>query len=434
VSHPQDLSLVEQAGAIARGDLDPSDVLEATLARLAERDGPINSTPVVFESESRAMLASAPHGPLYGVPLTVKDMYALPWRAARNGTAFDLMAATTSSTYRRLRDAGAVIVGVANQHEFGVGTTGDRSAYGRVANPWNHDHCPGGSSSGGAAAVAARLVGASLASDSGGSTRLPASYCGVTGLKVTYGALAYDGYFGASTTFSAPGVLARDTADARLLAGAVLGRPLASEGVERLRVGLLDPYWDNVDPAVASACRDALDESRWDLSEVRLTHAELAAAASIARLTAEIPAPEREVLASLAPATRALVIAAQLMPAGLVPLADRVRAALRQGVADLFSHYDLLATPTTPTSAPLYDQPFLTLPAGPVPVDSANMRQACLANVTGQPAISVSVGRDANGLPMGLQLFAPWGREELLLNAAAHLEVTSERRHFEFPS
>ena len=434
MSHPQDLSLVEQAGAIARGDLDPFEVLDATLARLAERDGPINSTPVVFESESRAMLASAPRGPLYGVPLTVKDMYALPWRAARNGTAFDLMAATTSSTYRRLRDAGAVIVGVANQHEFGVGTTGDRSAYGRVANPWNHDHCPGGSSSGGAAAVTARLVGASLASDSGGSTRLPASYCGVTGLKVTYGALPYDGYFGASTTFSAPGVLARDAADARLLAGVVLGRPLSNEGAATLRVGLLDPYWNNVDPAVAAACRDALDESRWDLSEVRLAHAELAAAASIARLTAEIPAPEREVLASLAPATRALVIAAQLMPAGMVPLADRARAALRQGVADLFSHYDLLVTPTTPTSAPLFDQPFLTLPAGPVPVDSANMGQACLANATGQPAISVSVGRDVDGLPMGLQLFAPWGREDLLLNAAAHLEVTSERRHLEFPS
>src|SRR5674476_539363 len=118
MSHPQDLSLCEQATAIARGDLNARELLSATLSRIGERDATINSTPVVFENESRTMLVDAPRGALHGVPITVKDMFALPWRAARNGSECDLISATASGPFRRLRDAGAVVVGIANQHEF----------------------------------------------------------------------------------------------------------------------------------------------------------------------------------------------------------------------------------------------------------------------------------------------------------------------------
>ena len=167
--------------------------------------------------------------------------------------------------FRLLRDAGAVLVGVANQHESGMGTTGTISAYGRHANPWNPTHCPGGSSGGSAAAVAARLVAGSIGSDSGGSTRLPAAYCGVVGLKITYGSVPYDGYFGLGTTFSAPGALCRDAADTRLLTEAMLGRPLGPSDDDRLRVGVVDePFWSDSDPAVAAACRQAIDAAGWD--------------------------------------------------------------------------------------------------------------------------------------------------------------------------
>ena len=173
MSHPQDLSLHEQAAAIARGDLDPTELISTTLLRIVERDGPINSTPVVFEEESMAMLHDAPRGALYGVPITVKDMFALPWRAARNGTTIDLIPAGASGPYRNLRDSGVVVVGIANQHELGLGSTGTQSAYGPMRNPWSPQNCAGGSSGGSAAAVSARLVAGSLASDSAGSTRLP---------------------------------------------------------------------------------------------------------------------------------------------------------------------------------------------------------------------------------------------------------------------
>src|SRR4051812_32741352 len=162
MTHPQDLSLRAQADAIQKGELDAVELLDATIDRLHGRDRDLNSTPVVFDDESRRMLADAPPGPLPGVPLTIKDMYALPWRAARNGTPLDLFPACESGAFRRLRDAGAVIVGVANQHEAGMGTTGALSAYGPHRNPWQPDHCPGGSSGGSAAAGAAPLVRGSV--------------------------------------------------------------------------------------------------------------------------------------------------------------------------------------------------------------------------------------------------------------------------------
>ena len=158
--HPQDLSLRAQAEAIATGELDATELLEATLARIEERDPPINSIADTFGAESARMLAEAPEGPLHGVPIAIKDQFALPWRAPRDGAyrTPSGIGPGESALYRRLRDAGAVIVAVTNMHEFGLGSTGHISIYGPCGNPWNAAHCAGGSSGGSAAAVGARLV------------------------------------------------------------------------------------------------------------------------------------------------------------------------------------------------------------------------------------------------------------------------------------
>jgi Asp-tRNA(Asn)/Glu-tRNA(Gln) amidotransferase A subunit family amidase len=430
MSHPQDLSLHEQAAAIVRGDLDPSELISTTLLRIVERDGPINSTPVVFEEESMAMLHDAPRGALYGVPITVKDMFALPWRAARNGSERDLISATASGPFRRLRDAGAIVVGVANQHELGMGTTGTISAYGPMGNPWNPATCAGGSSGGSAAAVSARLVAGSLASDSAGSTRLPASYCGVVGLKLTYGSVPYDGYFGASTTFSAPGVIARDAGDARLLAEALLDRPLASSSGAPLRVGVVrTPFWDDVDPEIAVACESALRDAEWNVVDLQIEHLELVGAAVLGRLIAEASAPSPDVMATLSRPTRAMLLAGMLAPARFVPRADRVRAAVRAALADAFGGVDLIAWPCTPTAAPPLSNPWVSLPSGQSPADGPNMRQAAIANLCGIPGIAVPVGLHSSTLPMGLQLLAAWGQESVLLDAAQHLEYATQRAY-----
>ncbi|MEA2427755.1 MAG: aspartyl-tRNA(Asn)/glutamyl-tRNA(Gln) amidotransferase subunit, partial [Thermoleophilaceae bacterium] len=168
-AHPQDLSLRAQAAAVAAGQLDPAELLEATVARIEERDTELNAVVARFPEESRRMLAAAPRGPLHGVPVAVKDMFALPWRAPRDGTDHEQLPAGESGVYRLLRDAGAVIVGVTNMHFWGGGSTGHVSAYGPVGNPWDTTHCGGGSSGGSAAAVGARLTAGAVGTDGGGS-------------------------------------------------------------------------------------------------------------------------------------------------------------------------------------------------------------------------------------------------------------------------
>ena len=168
MSHPQDLGLAAQAAAVADGSLDPAELLAATLERLAARDEELNSTPEVFADEAERMLAQAPAGPLHGVPVTIKDMFALPWRGAGMGTEHEFVPPGESGAFRRLRDAGAVVVGLAQMHYLGLGTTGRVSRWGPVGNPWDAARCGGGSSGGSAAAVGARLVGGSIGSDSGG--------------------------------------------------------------------------------------------------------------------------------------------------------------------------------------------------------------------------------------------------------------------------
>ncbi len=179
-----------------------------------------------FPERSREMLAAAPAGPLHGVPLVIKDEWPLPWRAQRFGAA-ELMAPTApgeSGPYRALRDAGAMIVGVGNMHELGAGSTGATSVYGAAHNPWDTERCPGGSSSGPAASVAGRLVAGAVGADGLGSVRFPAAYCGLTGLKPTFGRSAMEGHhMAAITSLIVSGPLCADAADCRLLGSVLYG-------------------------------------------------------------------------------------------------------------------------------------------------------------------------------------------------------------------
>ncbi len=220
-----DRPLREQAHAIAAGDADPAELLDETLARIEDRNPELNAIVATFPEQSQRMLADAPAGPLHGVPVAIKDEWPLPWRAERLGAA-QLLAPThpgESGPYRALRDAGAVIVGVANMHEYGAGSTGHISVYGPARNPWDTARCPGGSSSGPGAAVAGRLVAGAVGADGVGSIRYPAAYCGITGLKPTFGRSAMEGHHVRDTTTIVSGPLCADAADCRLLGGVLFG-------------------------------------------------------------------------------------------------------------------------------------------------------------------------------------------------------------------
>jgi aspartyl-tRNA(Asn)/glutamyl-tRNA(Gln) amidotransferase subunit A len=437
--HPQDLSLREQARAIATGELDATELLEATLSRIGERDSELNSIVDRFASESAQMLNEAPEGPLHGVPVAVKDMFALPWRAPRDGSVRNMtgVGAGESAVYRRLRDAGAVVVGVTNMHEHGAGSTGHISAYGPCGNPWDPARCGGGSSGGSAAAVGARLVAGAVGTDGGGSIRYPAAYCGVTGLKLTWGLVPSDGYTHAYSSMSAPGPLCRDTGDARLLAEALVGRPLEVRRAQRLRLGVVPGFWEDVDPEIAALCQSAVDELReagMAVTEVPLEGIEHGRIATVLRLWLEdaaavAPQAAREHEPDLSPIGRALSKYRSLIPAEALVRADAVRAILRRSLVDAGRKADVLVWPTVAAPAPAIENPTVELPSGPVPADYANVRMGGVANLTGAPALSAPVGLTRAGLPAGLHLMTHWRDPERLLDIAELLEQVTDRRH-----
>jgi Asp-tRNA(Asn)/Glu-tRNA(Gln) amidotransferase A subunit family amidase len=435
-----DLSLREQARAIAAGEADAGELLEATLRRIEERNPALNAIVETFPERSQEMLAAAPQGPLHGVPVVIKDEWPLPWRAQRFGAA-DMLADPApgeSGPYRALRDAGATIVGVGNMHELGASSTGNVSVYGPARNPWNPERCPGGSSSGPASAVAARLVAGAVGADGIGSIRYPAAYCGLTGLKPTFGRSAMAGHHMAkvsSTIVSGP--LCTDAADCRLLGSALFGEELRAGEVQGLRIGVIrNEVSEDVAPAVRETCEAAIEDLRretgGEVREIKLPELEAATLATVLIANGEsLNNVTRKRLnhldPELSPLGRGLIKYRILLPAAATVKSEQLRAIARQRLAAVFADVDVIAWPTVPAVAPPLEAPLVELPSGTLTADQANVRGGALANLTGIPAVSVPVG-NSDGLPIALQLQAAWGRDELLLDAAEALERANDRR------
>jgi Asp-tRNA(Asn)/Glu-tRNA(Gln) amidotransferase A subunit family amidase len=434
-----DLTLRGQAAAIAAGEVDPVELLEEALERICLRNPAINAVVETFPERSRQMLAEAPRGPLHGVPVVIKDEWPLPWRAQRFGAAemFAPTAPGESGPYRALRAAGATIVGVANMHELGASSTGNISVYGPARNPWQTERCPGGSSSGPAAAVAARLVAGAVGADGIGSIRFPAAYCGLTGLKPTFGRAAMEGHhMAAISTTIVSGPLCADAGDCRLLGAALFGESIEAGGAQGLRIGVVrDNVSEDVAPAVREACEEAVEalrtETGGELREIELADIEPAALATVLIANTEglsglSPRRLADLDPELSPIARGFVKYRMLLPAAASVKALQVRTLMRHRLAAAFEDVDVIAWPTVPAVAPPLEAPLVELPSGTLTADAANVRGAGLANLTGIPAISVPVGL-SEGLPVALQLQAAWGRDGLLLDAAEALERANGR-------
>lgn len=439
-----DLTLRAQAAAIAAGELDAAELLDATLARIEARNPAVNAIVETFPERSREMLAGAPRGPLHGIPMVIKDEWPLPWRAQRFGAA-ELLEPTApgeSGPYRAVRDAGAVVVGVGNMHELGSGSTGNVSVYGAARNPWDTERCPGGSSSGPAAAVAARIVPGAVGADGLGSIRFPAAYCGLTGLKPTFGRSAMAGHHMASvTTLIVSGPLCADAADCRLLGSALFGEDLQAGEAAGLRIGVVrDAVSEDVAPEVGEACEAAIEALRGvtggEIREIELANLDAAALAGILTINGEslggvTPQRLNELHPEISPINRGFAKYRMLLPAAAMVQAGRLRTLMRRRLAELFEDVDVIAWPTIPAVAPPLEAPLVELPSGTHTADQANVRGGALANLTGIPAISVPAGLGAGGLPIALQLQGAWGRDELLLDAAEALERANGRRWVE---
>jgi Asp-tRNA(Asn)/Glu-tRNA(Gln) amidotransferase A subunit family amidase len=325
-------------------------------------------------------------------------------------------------------------------HELGSSSTGNTSFYGAAHNPWDLERCPGGSSSGPAAAVAGGLVSGAVGADGLGSIRYPAAYCGLTGLKPTFGRSTMEGHHIANTETIVSGPLCRDAADCRLLASVLFGEEIPVGQVSDLRIGVVrDPYWSDSASGVREACETALEslrgEAGGEIVEVELPDLDLILPAALLVAQAEEAAHlVPDVLNGLSPelglVNRGVLKLRALLPLSLTARAFKVRAKVRRDLAALFDDIDLLAWPAVPAVAPSLAEPMIELPSGVESADAGNARQGVLANLTGVPGVSVPVGLDG-GMPAALQLLGAWGADALLLDAAEALERATSREFVE---
>jgi Asp-tRNA(Asn)/Glu-tRNA(Gln) amidotransferase A subunit family amidase len=282
-------------------------------------------------------------------------------------------------------------------------------------------------------------VAGAVGTDGGGSIRYPAAYCGITGLKLTWGTVPPDGYTHGHASLGAPGPMCRDAADARLLGEALAGRPLAERRATGLRLGIVKTFWEDVDPEVQEHCELAVErlrESGLTVTEVELEGTEFVRIATVLRLGLEgdpYVRPEiwREIENEVSPIGRALAKYLSLAPATVLVRTDLVRAQLRRSLATAFEHVDVLAWPMVPAPAPPIENPRVRLPSGEVPADYANVRQGGIGNLSGVPALSAPCGFTREGLPIALHLLTHWGEDERLLDVAELLEQATDRRYVE---
>jgi aspartyl-tRNA(Asn)/glutamyl-tRNA(Gln) amidotransferase subunit A len=454
------------AARVRSGEQSAVDVLESTLDRIAETDNTIRAFLSVDDEGARrqaeAIDANPVKGPLAGVPVAIKDNIHVAGQITTCGSRMlERYASPFSATaVTRLVDAGAVLVGKTNLDEFAMGSSCEHSAYFPTRNPWDPERVPGGSSGGSAAAVAAGMVPLALGSDTGGSIRQPAAFCGITGLKPSYGAVSRYGLVAFASSLDQIGPLARDARDAALCQSILQGTdPLDSTTsvdvppleihdppitLDGLRIGVVTDLPDEgLDDEVRHAVRRAADllvslgatvqEIQLPLQKFGIATyyvvAPCEASSNLARYDGVRfghRAESAETLDELYRQSRSegfgpevrrrIMLGTYALSAGYGEAyyrkAQQVRELIREEFRSAFDQVDVIATPTSPT-------PAFTLGASLTPLEMyLNDIYTVSANLAGIPGISIPCGFSSEGLPIGLQLLGALGEDSRLLTIA----------------
>lgn len=431
--------LIATRDAIRQWETSPADDLALRIARIEKLNGVVNAVLQSYPDQAQA----APTKPLAGLALGHKNLIARKGRVLSYGAGFlrDQRASTTASVLERLDRAGGFDLADLQMTEFAQGSTGHNPHYGDVKNPWNIDHISGGSSSGSGAAVACGMVLGSLGSDTAGSIRLPASACGVTGLKPTHGLVSLAGTMPLAPSFDTIGPLARSARDCALLLGLCVGaeRHYSARldgNLKGMRIGLPRQYFlENIDPSI---------QSRFDEALAVLTARGASLVAVDLPLIEEIPicltlALRAEVAAQHLDWLRARFedyaeqLATRIMPSTMIPTAAYITALrkrpaiLAQYAAQVFDKVDVLACPTIPVSLPKRVESDLEQDPDQALRHYGRIAQNTgFASYLGLPAISLPMGFCDRGLPTGLQLIArPYGEPRLCQIGEAYQRDTN---------
>ena len=424
----------------------PVDVVRTCLARIAEHRA-ANAFIAVREDEALAEARVAEQeirdggyrSPLHGIPIGVKDLLDVAGTRTTSGSAVPgRVAQADAAVVRTLRDAGAIVIGKTNLHEFAFGTTSDESAFGPVRHPVDPSRSAGGSSGGSAAALALGMCYGAIGTDTGGSIRIPAAACGIVGLKPTFGELPCDGVVPLSTTLDHVGPMGLTVADVALLFEAMGGAPARNptSAVERLRIGAPGGYFLNpLDAGVRralDAARQALADAGHVLVETEVRRAHWTADVYLHVVFAEAAcehAPALEAHGELyTPGVRLRLETARYVLAEDYVRAMRLRDVLREEVDGALHGCDALLLPALAIPAPPIGASTVSVDGAVLPVRAAMLKLTQLFNLTGHPAIALPAGVGSDGLPRAIQLVGRRGQTARLLQIAAAAEAALQRQ------
>ena len=474
MSDPADLTIAAAGAALRSGEVRAADLLDAVLRRAAVTEGELHAYLTLDAEGARAaavaadddLAAGRDRGLLHGIPIAVKDNMVTRGVETTAGSRIlaGYLPPYDATAVGRLREAGAVIVGKTNMDEFAMGSSTENSAYGPTRNPWDTDRVPGGSSGGSAVVVAVGSALGSLGSDTGGSIRQPASMCGLVGLKPTYGLVSRYGLIAFASSLDQIGPFGRTVADVVTLLEAIAGHdpadatsyrgtpPEVRSGLDGdvagLRIGLVSELMgDGIDPEVrdaVAAAAERLEGAGAVVSDVSLPALDYAlsayyliapaeCSANLARFDGVRYGPRlqgatvEEMMAATRSdgfgpeVTRRILLGTYALSAGYYDAfygqAQRIRTMVIRDVHAAYREVDVLLSPTSPTTA---------FPIGERVDDPLSMYLADVCtiptNLIGDPAVSVPVGLDERGLPIGVQVQAPALGEQVMVRVAAAVE------------
>lgn len=473
---------VELGKKIQAGEVSVLEATQAVLDAIKAKEAAVNSFVTVDEEGALKRAAEVQKlidegkltGPLAGVPVAIKDNMCTEGllTTCSSKILYNYIPTYSAEAVKRLEAAGAVIVGKTNMDEFAMGSTTETSAYGVTKNPWNTEHVPGGSSGGSCAAVAAEEVPYALGSDTGGSIRQPSSFCGVTGIKPTYGSVSRYGLIAYGSSLDQIGPIAKDVTDCATILEAITSYDTKDstsvkredsdytsalvDDVKGMRIGIPRDYFgEGLDPEVREAvlaAAETLKEKGAIVEEFDLGLVEYAipayyviacaeASSNLARFDGVKYGYRTKAYEGLhnmykksrsegfgAEVKRRIMLGSFVLSSGYYDAyylkALRVKALIKKAFDNAFSKYDVILGPAAPTTAPKLGQSL----DNPIQMYLGDIYTISV-NLAGLPGISLPCGMDKNGLPIGLQLIGDCFKEKNIIRAAYSFEQTREYKH-----
>jgi len=450
------MSLSNAADQLDRHEVSSVELAEVLLERISQADPQLNAYITVLAEaavesarEADAQRAKGVRGRLLGVPIALKDLFNTAGVKTTGGARIlaNNVPVEDATVVRRLKAAGAVIVGKTNMMEFAYGYP--HPDFGETRNPWGLDRTAGGSSGGSAAAVCAGLAYGALGSDTGGSIRSPAAYCGLAGLKPSYGRASRHGVLPLSWSLDHVGPLTRSSRDAAIILDAIAGYdpldpasanvrhepalPSIDGDVGGLKIGLIDELFQRyVQPEVRQVALAAVDQLRGMVGRVDSAappHLDLVMPVITPIVQAEAAAYHRPALATQ-PEDYSAEVRDNLRLGAMIPAIDyidaqRLRGWIRAGIEEALRSYDVLIFPTQPIVAPVIGS-YQTAESLSDDVLDVEIGHTGIANLTGHPALSIRAGFTEDGLPVGLELTGRMFDEATILRLGHAFETATE--------